>query len=160
MAAPDTPERITSFRALGFFPADYATVQDGKVYASGAYFNILRFPSFPASLPSMALVAVLEVPFHTNQQDHLLEMGLIDPDGQPTPFRVEGTFRTAPKIEHQFGEPGTTPLAVPIHGLQIPGPGKYRFTFAVDQKPLAQYAINVVQTVAISMPFGAGQRPE
>jgi hypothetical protein len=157
--APSTPEKITSFKALGFFPADYAIIQDGKVYASGAYFAMLRFPAFPASLPAMALVAVLQVPFHTNQQDHRVDMGLLDPDGRPTAFSVQGSFRTAPKIEHKYGEPGTVPLAVPLHGLQFPTPGRYTFTLSVDTKPLDTYSVDAVQVAMIPLPQGVPSPP-
>jgi uncharacterized protein DUF6941 len=159
VTAPNTPEGITSFRAIGFFPADYAIIQDGKVYASGAYFGLLRFPAFPASLPAMALVAVLEAPFHSNQQDHVLEIGLLDSDDKPTPLRVQGTFRTAPKLEHKYGEPGTIPLAIPLNGLQFPTPGKYRFTMSVDGRQVARYLIDAVQVAMISPPEGTPPRP-
>lgn len=152
-AAPDTPAAISSFKTIGFFAADYATVQDGKVSAVGAYFQILRFPAYPASLPGMALVAVLEAPFHTNQRDHSMEIRLLDPDRKPTEFQVQGSFRTAPKIDQDFGEAGTIPLAVPIYGLQIPRPGTYKFTLSIDQKPLASYAIKAIQVAAFGAQF-------
>lgn len=157
---PSTPEKITSFNALGFFPADYAIVQDGKVYASGAYFSLLRFPAFPASLAAMALVAVIQTPFHTNQQDHVIEMGLLDPNDKRTAFSVQGSFRTAPKIEHKYGEPGTVPLAVPLHGLQFRTPGKYTFTLSVDNKLLATYPVDAVQVAMIPLPQGVPSPPQ
>lgn len=149
---PDSPQRLTSFRALGFFPADYATVQAGKVYASGAYWTTLRFPAFPAVVPMISLVAVIEIPFHANQADHQLKMGLLGPDDEAMGFRVEGTFRSAPKIEHKYGDPGTVPVAVPVHGLSFDRHGKYKFTLAVDGEPLARYPFDVIQIARISVP--------
>jgi threonine dehydrogenase-like Zn-dependent dehydrogenase len=58
------------FTALGFFPADHAAAESGKVYASGAYWGTLHFPTFPAVLPSMALVAVVQQPFSAAHADH------------------------------------------------------------------------------------------
>jgi hypothetical protein len=157
---PSSPEQITRFKALGFFPADYAVVQGGKVYASGAYFSVLRFPAFPASLPAMALAAVIMVPFHANSQDHTVEMGLLDPDGKPAKFAVQGSFRTAPTIEHKYGEPGTVPLVVPIQGLQFPTPGKYTFTFSIDHKQLASYQVDAIQVATIPLLQGISIPPQ
>src|SRR5215470_18318310 len=99
-------ERLTAFKSRGFFPADYAAVEGAKVYASGAYWSMLRFPAFPAVLPSMSLVAVIEVPFHANYADHTFHMGLVDLDEKPFGLQIEGQFRAAPGIEHTYGRPG------------------------------------------------------
>jgi hypothetical protein len=150
----DTPEkepseRLTSFRARGFFPADFAAVENGKVYASGAYWSLLRFETFPAVLPSMALIAVIEVPFHAYQADHAVEMSLVDPDDKPRGLRVGGVFRSAPGIEAKYGAPGLVPLVVPVHGLQVDGPGDYSFVLKVDTKEIDRYSFSVIQVASV-----------
>ena len=142
--APET-NVLTRFRSRGFFPADFAAIESGKVYASGAYWSALRFQTFPATLSMMALVAVIEVPFHANQADHVLEMGLVDSDDQPRKFQVVGTFRSAPKLEHKYGAPGLVPLAVPVQGLTFELPGDYSFTLSVDNRPLDRYRFTVLR---------------
>jgi hypothetical protein len=148
---PDAPESISRFRSQGFFPADYATVENGKVYASGAFWSVLRFPEFPAVLPAMSLVAVIKVPFHANFAEHTLTFNLIDQDEKLVGMQVEGLFRTAPTIEHKFGAPSLSPIAIPIHGLKIERPGEYSFVLSVDGEPLDRYPFTVIQIAKIAM---------
>jgi hypothetical protein len=149
---PDGPENITRFASQGFFPADYATVESGKVYASGAFWSLLRFPEFPAVLPAVSLVAVIRVPFHANFAEHTFAFSVTDQDEKPIAMRIEGVFRTAPTIEHKFGAPSLTSVAIPIHGLKIDRPGEYSFVFTVDDVPLERYQFWAVQVPNIAMP--------
>ena len=134
----------TTFSALGFFPADHAAAESGKVYASGAYWNTLRFPSFPAALPSAALVAVLQQPFHAAHADHEFLITLEDADGRRQPLEIHGQFRAAPGLDSKYGEPNVIPIAVPIFGLPFEGPGDFTFVLLVDGEELARYPIHVV----------------
>jgi hypothetical protein len=157
---PNSPEKITRFEAMGFFAADYAAVENGKVYASGAFWSTLRFPIYPAVLPAMTLVAVIRIPFHENQQNHILAIEMLDSEGANLPLKIEGTFRSAPTIDHAYGEPGTVPIVVPIHGLTIERPGRYRFVLNVDNAQLASYAIEATQVPAFGPAQFAGPIPE
>jgi hypothetical protein len=150
------PAKLTRFRARGFFPADFAAVESGKVYASGAYWSVLRFAQFPAVLPMMALVIVVEVPFHAYQADHVLDMGLVDSDSRPLKFHVQGVFRSAPGIEHKYGAPGLVPVAVPIQGLTFERPGDYSFTVAVDDSEIGRYPFTVLHVATLQGPAGQG----
>lgn len=134
----------TTFSALGFFPADHAAAESGKVYASGAYWNTLRFPGFPASLAAMALVAVLQQPFHAAHADHEFEIALEDADGRRQPFEIRGQFRAAPGIDSRYGEPNVIPIAVPVYGLSFEQPGDFAFVLLVDGTELARYPIHVL----------------
>jgi hypothetical protein len=147
----EDPGRLTRFESRGFFPADYATIENGKVYASGAFWSVLRFPSFPAILPAMSLVAVIRVPFHANYADHAFRINLVDRDENPRGMRVEGAFRSAPSIEHTFGAPGLSPIAIPIHGLTIDQPGEYSFTLSIDDRELDRYPFSVIQVASIAL---------
>lgn len=146
---PATTQGIGGFKCIGLFPADHAAVESGKVYASGAYWSLLRFSTFPAVLPSCALVAVVRVPFHQTQSDHDLRFGMEDADGRPLPLEVRGQFRTAPSLEANFGEPGLTSFAVPVFGLTFERRGDYAFTFSVDSKPLSRYPFHVSQVMGL-----------
>ncbi len=143
---------LTQFRSKALFVADYAVVENGKVYASGAFWATVRFPAFPAVLPMMSLVAVIEIPFNANFAEHTFGITLIDQDEKPTSVRVEGVFRSAPTIEQKFGAPTQTPFAVPIQGLKIERPGEYTFVLAVDGKELARYTFSAVQVATVAMP--------
>ena len=155
----ESPVRLTRFESRGFFAADYATVENGKVYASGAFWSVLRFPSFPAILPAMSLVAVVRIPFHANYADHTFLINLVDQDENPSGMRVEGTFRSAPSIEYNFGAPGLSPIAVPIHGLTIDRPGEYSFTLSIDGDEVDRYPFSVIQIASIALAAGRQDRP-
>ena len=134
----------TTFSALGFFPADHAAAESGKVYASGAYWNTLRFPSFPATLPGAALVAVLQQPFHAAHADHEFVIAMEDADGRRMPLEIAGQFRAAPGLDSRYGEANVIPIAVPIFGLPFEAPGDFAFVLLVDGVELARYPIHVV----------------
>ncbi|MCU1673499.1 MAG: hypothetical protein JWN77_1612 [Frankiales bacterium] len=134
----------TTFSALGFFPADHAAAESGKVYASGAYWSTLRFPSFPAALPGAALVAVLEQPFHAAHADHEFLIAMEDADGQRQALEIRGEFRAAPGIDSRYGEPNVIPITVPLYGLPFDAPGDYVFVLEVDGAELARYPIHVL----------------
>src|SRR5262249_61484430 len=117
----------------------------------GASGPLLRSPASPAVLPSMSLVAVIEVPFHANYADHTFHMGLVDLDEKPFGLQIEGQFRAAPGIEHTYGRPGLSPVAVPIHGLTLERPGEYSFTLAVDGNEIERYPFSVGQVASVAM---------
>lgn len=142
---------IDGFRALGFFTTDHAAVESGKVYSAGAYWSVLRFPAFPATLQTASIVAVIQVPFHANQADHKFTISLQDTDGRNLPqLRVEGTFRSAPTLEAAHGEPGVFPVAIPVYALQFERPGDYSFTMSIDDKNIARYPFRVVQIAVMA----------
>jgi uncharacterized protein DUF6941 len=135
-----------SFRALGFFPADHAAAENGKVYANGAYWGTLHFPAFPAVLPAMALVAVVQQPFSQAHVDHEFAIALEDADGKEHGLDVRGSFRAAPGLESRYGEPNVIPITVPINGLPFDAPGDFAFVLRVDGNELARYPIRVLQS--------------
>src|SRR5258707_6830912 len=88
-AAPDSPAAITRTSVLAFFAADHiAVAPDAKMYVNGGFFNILRFPAFPAVLATMGVGAVLEMPFQDSMRDHMIRFGLRGPEQQELPVRV------------------------------------------------------------------------
>ena len=137
-----------SFTALGFFPADHAAAESGKVYASGAYWGTLHVPSFPAALPSMALVAVVQQPFSAAHADHEFAISLEDADGKEHGLDIRGSFRAAPGLESRYGEPNVIPITVPIYGLPFERAGDFAFVLKVDGTELARYPIRVIQSAA------------
>src|SRR5689334_17638987 len=103
-SAPDSPAAITRTSVLAFFASDHAVIApDAKVYINGGFFNLLRFPAFPATMPSLGVAVLLEIPFQDSLQDHSLRIVLRGPELQELPVRVEAQFRTAPTLESQFG---------------------------------------------------------
>lgn len=152
-----TPQPVEGFKSLGFFTADHAAVESGKIYASGSYWQSLNFPAFPATLPSAAVVAVIQVPWHANNRDHEFAVEFVDADGRPVPgFEVRGQFRGAPGPDVNYGEPGVMPVAIPLFGLQFERPGEYSFILKVDGQELARYGVKVRQVAFLG---GSGLPP-
>jgi hypothetical protein len=139
----------SDFEVVGFFPADHAVAIDGKVYANGAFWDMLRFPSFPQVLPAMSLVAVLRVPYRAYHQDHKIELTLEDADRAPLGFKVEGGFRVGSEPHMRVGDPTVLPLAINVNGLSFERPGDYVFKLEVDGAELKRYPFRVIQVVGV-----------
>jgi len=155
-AAPVSVRALEGFRPIGFFTADYATVESGKVYASGAYWTHLKFPTFPATLSSCAIVAVVQIPWHAQHADHLLEVRLLDSDSRDLPLEIRGEFRAASGIDARYGEPGVLPVAIPVFGLSFDRPGDFAFVLFINGKEVGRYPFRVMQ---VATPTPAPRQP-
>jgi hypothetical protein len=146
-AAPDSPELLTRTAVLAFFAADHVVLApDAKLYVNGGFFGLLRFPAFPAILPTLGIGVVLEMPFQDSMQDHTLQVGLRGPEHQELPLRVEAQFRTAPTIESQYGEPQLLPFGVTVSNVEIPAAGVYHLVLWVDNHEKKTYRLRATQT--------------
>jgi hypothetical protein len=144
---PDSPARITTTRVMALFAADHAVVTpDGKLYVNGGYLSALRFPSFPATLPTLGMAAVLELPFQDSMQDHMLRLGLRGPEDQELPVRVEAQFRTAPTLDARFGDPQQVPFAITVSNIEFPVAGVYQLVLWLDGTEKGAYSIRAIQT--------------
>jgi hypothetical protein len=160
-SAPESPAPINQTSVIAFFAADYvAATPDAKLYVNGGFFGLLRFPAFPATLPTLGVAAVLELPFHDQMRDHTIRIGLRGPDGQDLPVRVEAQFRAAPGLEAQFGEPGLIPFGVTITNVQIPTVGAYNLVLWLDNVERKTYRIRAVQTPMAATSGAARAVPE
>ena len=149
-AVPDSPARITSSRVLALFAADYAAASpDGKLYITGGFTSVWRFPSYPAILPTLGIAAVLELPFQDSMQDRLLRVGLRGPDNQDLPVQINAKFRVAPTLETQFGDPAQVPFAVTVTNVEIPVPGVYKLVLWLDGVMKQTYRIQALQTLIV-----------
>jgi hypothetical protein len=147
IVVPDSPARITATRVVALFAADHAVVTpDGKMYINGGFVSALRVPSFPATLPTLGMAVVLELPFQDNMQDRVLRLGLRGPENQELHVAVEAQFRTAPALDARFGDPGQLPFAVTVTNIEIPAPGVYTLVLWLDGKEKATYSMRAIQT--------------
>jgi hypothetical protein len=144
-SAPDTPEAITRTSVLAFFAADHVAVADNKMYVNGGFFNLLRFPVFPATLATLGIGVVLQIPFQDTMQNHTFRIGLRGPEHQELPVRVEGQFRTTPGPDSEFGEANIAPVGVTIPNVQIPTPGAYHLVLWLDNHEIATYRMRAFQ---------------
>ena len=147
---------ITTTSVKAFFAGDHAAVApDGKIYVNGGGIGVLRFAAFPATLPSLGIVAILELAFHDLMQDHTIRVGLRGPSGEELPVRVEARFRAAPTVEAQFGEPGFVPFAVTVTNVEFPSPGAYTLVLWVDNAERQTYRFHLIQTLIVPSVGGA-----
>lgn len=153
---PDSPAVITATSVKAFFAADHAAVApDGKIYVNGGGIGLLRFASFPATLGTLGIVAILELPFHDVMGDHVIRVGLRGPGQEELPVRVEARFRAAPTPEAQFGEPGFVPFGVTVTNVEIPSPGGYTLVLWFDNVEKQTYRFRAIQTPIIPSAGGA-----
>lgn len=151
MGAPDSPATITRTSVLAFFAADHIVVApDAKMYVNGGFFNTLRFPAFPAVLPTLGVGAVVEIPFQDSMRNHVIRIGLRGPGQQELPVHVEASFRTAPTLEAQFGEPQIIPFGVTISNIEIPAAGTYYLVLWLDDVEKTTYRFRAVQVPMVA----------
>jgi hypothetical protein len=153
---PDTPAVITATSVKAFFAADHAVVApDGKIYVNGGGIGLLRFAAFPATLATLGIVAILELPFHDVMHDHTIRVGLRGPSHEELPVRVEARFRAAPTLEAQFGEPGFVPFGVTVTNVELLSPGAYTLVLWFDNVEKQTYRFHVIQTPIVPSAGGA-----
>jgi hypothetical protein len=136
---------------VAFFAADHvAMTPDGKLYVNGGFFELLRFPSFPAFLPSLGMAAVFEIPFHQVMCDHVITVVLRDPEGRDLPVQIQANFRSAPGFDTKFGDPSLVPFGVTVTNVQFPMAGNYHLALSLDGVELRKYRIRAVQTPTVA----------
>lgn len=157
---PDSPAALTRMSVLAFFAADHVAVApDAKMYVNGGFFTLLRFPTFPATMPTLGIGAVIELPFQDTMQDHVIRIVLRGPEHQELPVNVQANFRAAPSIEAQYGEPQIIPFGVTIPGVQLPAPGVYHLVLWFDNVEKASYRMRAIQlpmVVSVGIPPDLG----
>jgi len=132
--------------APAFYLADHAAVESGKVYSSGAFWNRLSFPAFPAVL-SFSVVAVIHVPWHAYHQQHSFEVWFDDADGRRLPAGFGGEFQVGAGPEMKRGEPTIMPLAAQVGNFVFDQPGEYSAVLSVDGTELSRWAFRVTQAL-------------
>ncbi len=146
---------LTRIEVLAFFTADHVVQEaSGKLYVNGGFFNILRFPVYPALLPTLGIGASLHVPWHAYHQDHHFAITMFDEDRQPLEFRIEGGFRVGADILLGHGDPSVVNIAGTVTNVEFQHPGRFRLVLTVDGEPLGGWGLQLVQ-LPIGLPSAA-----
>lgn len=149
-SVPASPAAITTTTVVAFFAADHvALTPDAKMYVNGGFFNLLRFPAFPAVLPTLGVAAALQLPFQESLREHTIRIGLRGPDGQELPVRVEVQFKAAPVLEAQSGDPSIVPFGVTVTNVEFPNPGVYNLILWVDGAEKKTYPMRIIQVPGV-----------
>lgn len=138
---------LTSIRVLALFTADHIVKDDtsGKLHVLGGFFNLLRFQVYPALLPTLGIGASLHVPWHAHHQDHRFSITMTDEDHQPLPFRIEGMFRASADVLLGHGDPSVVNIGGTVTNVMFPRPGRHRLWLAVDDEPLDDWGLHLLQ---------------
>jgi hypothetical protein len=138
-------ERLNRIRAAAFFAADHVDPVGGKLYINGGFFNMLRFPSYPAIVQTLGIGASLVVPWHAYQEDHHFVVTLHDEDRRELPLRVEGNFRIGADILLRHGDPSVINIGGTVTNVVFERAGHYYLRLQVDGEELSRWQLQAVQ---------------
>jgi len=136
---------LSGFETAAFFAADHASVENGKAYVNGGFWDSIFQVSYPAQI-SVSLVAVLRVPTEADSANHKFTVEMEDAAHNKLPsLKIEGEFRVraAPTLEP--GEPSVLPIAIPLNGLNIERAGVYWFVLSVNGDEIDRFRVRAVQ---------------
>lgn len=152
-------DELTDLYARAFFLADHAIIESGKVYASGAFWDRLRFPGFPAVV-SFGVVAVLNVPWRAHHQPHSFRIWFEDADGGQMAAELGGDFQVGSPPEMRVGEASVIPLAATVGNFTLPRAGGYSAVLSVDGSELARWPFRATQVLGGPTLGGSGRPSE
>ncbi len=140
----DLEEFLDDSLQVDAFLADSVDSVNGKLYAHGAGWNIIRTKSMPARHPRIGIGALIRVPYTATNQPHELEIRLEDGNGnvvQMGPPSSEGQA-PAPVFKTGFsvgrpprlvpGEEQVVPISLNLDGMIFQKPDSYRFVLLID----------------------------
>lgn len=147
----DLPEN--ELFAQAFFLADHAVVENGKLYANGAFWNRLAFSSFPASA-TFSVVAVLHIPWRALHTEHRLTAWFQDADSVRMPVEFQATFKLGASPDMKVGDPTILPVSAVVGNFTFPKPGDYAAVLEVDGVELAKWSFRASQVPGPAAPSG------
>lgn len=137
----------TDLHAAAFFLADHASVESGKVYANGAFWNRLNFPTYP-TMVSFSVVAVIVVPWRAHHQMHRFTVAFEDADGAVIGGQFEGEFQVGTAFDHRVGDNSIVPLAMPVSNIVLERSGDYSAVLTIDGAEISRWRFGAVQYAA------------
>jgi hypothetical protein len=132
-----------STRPVAFFLCDYATVENGKVFASGAFWNRLLVAGFP-SVHHLTVVAVFEVPSLGHDREYSFVVRFEDADGRAVGPRIDATMEVGQPADARPGDESVVPFTARVDGLVLEAPGDYGAVLELDGAVLARWAFRAV----------------
>jgi hypothetical protein len=128
-----------------FLLADAATPAGGKLYIHGGGITRINVPEVPFMLPTLAVVVRLLVGPDEAAIEHVLQLGLSDPAGEPVipaasvPIPAEGTQLDAADGEERFVQ-----LALGFIGIVFHRVGIHRLSMSLDGELIRTMTMPVV----------------
>jgi hypothetical protein len=140
------------------FLADSVVVAEGKLYAQGAGWNIIRTSATPMRHPRIGLGALVRVAFTETNQEHFFTVKIIDQDGNALPifeapanvetvdgkiYEWKGKFNVGRPPSLAPGDAQIIPLAVNIDGLVFPTPTMYSVVISIDDDEMKRLPMRI-----------------
>ena len=138
----------TQISCSALFLADHASVESGKLYVNGGYWNRLQFPSFPTYY-SFSVAAVLMVPWHDHKQ-HEFSIHFTTADGSRVGGELLGNFSAGTVAGAKEGDPSVFPIAATVGNFLLERPGDYEVVIEVDGQVLDRWSFRAAQQLSTS----------
>jgi hypothetical protein len=132
-----------------FFTADHAVVESGKLYANGAFWNRLNFPSFPV-VHNFAVCVILHIPWRAHHERHAFGITFEDGDGKVMPQRLGGYIQTGTAPDMRAGDYSVVPIAMMVNGFVLERPGEYAAVLRIADKESARWRFRATQVLGLS----------
>ncbi len=122
--------------------ADWAEAINGKLYIQGAGWD--RTKLTPDQSADFAVAASFLVPWNLTNRQHEFAMTIEGEDGTPVAPPLTGSFTVGRPPDARPGQRFRSPIAVRC-GMNLPGPGLYRVTMALNQVPAKSVSFDVLE---------------
>ncbi|MEI2643594.1 MAG: hypothetical protein U0R28_09690 [Candidatus Nanopelagicales bacterium] len=139
-----TTHATTEFQTAAFFLADHASVENGKVYVNGGFWDRMQLPSFPAAV-NFSIVAVVVVPWHAHNEKHGFSVTFEDADKNMLAGQFDGEFQIGTEPSHRQGDASIVPLAIAVTGFALDSPNDYAAVLSIDGHEVDRWPMRVLQ---------------
>src|SRR6266511_2962909 len=122
--------------AVAAIICDSAASAEGKLYIQGGGWNILMSPVFPFSQPRIGVGAIVSVPYHATNKNHVLELRLEDQDGERLPI--------GPTVMSDTDGTTKSPMAINLDQPVFQSPGAYSFVLTINDEEMERLTFRVL----------------
>jgi hypothetical protein len=123
--------------------ADSAQAVEGKLYILGGAWNMLRFPTFPASL-MVGIAVAIDVDWNETNRRHHLDVHFEDADGNAMDPQIGADFEAGRPPGAVAG--AELRIVFAVNGpLSIPAPGSYAAVASIAGEVLARARFQAVE---------------
>lgn len=152
------------------FLCNHAEVQNNLLYAMGIGVDRTWIPPGPpAPWPvTIAIGISVTVPWTQTNQQHTVNIELVDADGQPVtiptgpdttgPFEAGLQFNVGRPPDLRVGDAQMVNLAISMPGLPMPALGDYRFRISIDGSVEQELPYRLISAQVLMA--GPGQMPQ
>ncbi len=142
---------------------NHAEAQNNLLYVTGGGIDRAFIPagrSEPFTV-SLGLGIIIEVPWMATNQEHTVDVELVDADGHPVevqrglderePFRTQFRFNVGRPRHLEPGETQSVAFAINIPALPLEKLGSYVFTISIDETVLRRLHYRLVQQTGVTI---------